>query len=53
MLKGTEDRTAFEIAQSMESVGGYLMHLPLRSIHQYARCLDTELRTSFGCVMIW
>ena len=47
LFKGTENRTAFEIAQSMESVGGYLNAFTSTEYTcYYARCLDTELRTA-------
>ena len=47
LFKGTKNRTAFEIAQSMESVGGYLNAFTSTEYTcYYARCLDTELHTA-------
>ena len=47
LFKGTKNRTAFEIAQSMESVGGYLnAFTSMEYTCYYARCLDTELCTA-------
>ena len=47
LFKGTKNRTAFEIAQSMESVGGYLNAFTSTEYTcYYARCLDTELTTA-------
>ena len=47
LFKGTKNRTAFEIAQSMESVGGYLNAFTSTEYTcYYARCLDTELCTA-------
>tara|TARA_B100000575_G_C23143458_1_gene666430 strand:- start:12081 stop:13313 length:1233 start_codon:yes stop_codon:yes gene_type:complete len=47
LFKGTKNRTAFEIAQSMESVGGYLNAFTSTEYTcYYARCLDTELSTA-------
>jgi predicted Zn-dependent peptidase len=44
LFKGTKNRTAYEIAQSMESVGGYLNAFTSTEYTcYYARCLDTEL----------
>lgn len=44
LFKGTEKRTAFDIAQSMESVGGYLNAFTSTEYTCYfARCLDTKL----------
>jgi predicted Zn-dependent peptidase len=44
LFKGTENRTAFDIAQSMESVGGYLNAFTSTEYTCYfARCLDTQL----------
>jgi len=44
LFKGTENRSAFEIAQSMESVGGYLNAFTSTEYTcYYARCLDTKL----------
>ncbi|MFW6347107.1 MAG: M16 family metallopeptidase [Cyclonatronaceae bacterium] len=44
LFKGTEKRNFFEIAQTMESVGGYLNAFtsPEHTCY-YARCLDSEL----------
>lgn len=44
LFKGTKKRNFFEIAQTMESVGGYLNAFtsPEHTCY-YARCLDTEL----------
>lgn len=45
LFKGTENRTAFDIAQSMESVGGYLNAFTSTEYTcYYARCLDTKLK---------
>ncbi|NBV31183.1 MAG: insulinase family protein [Bacteroidetes bacterium] len=44
LFKGTHKRTAFEIAQSMESVGGYLNAFTSTEYTcYYSRCLDTQL----------
>ncbi len=44
LFKGTENRTAYDIAQSMESVGGYLNAFTSTEYTcYYARCLDTKL----------
>ena len=44
LFKGTEKRSAFDIAQSMESVGGYLNAFTSTEYTCYfARCLDTKL----------
>jgi len=44
LFKGTENRTSFEIAQSMESVGGYLNAFTSTEYTcYYARCLDSKL----------
>jgi predicted Zn-dependent peptidase len=44
LFKGTEKRTAYDIAQSMESVGGYLNAFTSTEYTCYfARCLDTKL----------
>lgn len=44
LFKGTENRSAYEIAQSMESVGGYLNAFTSTEYTcYYARCLDTKL----------
>ncbi len=44
LFKGTENRTAYDIAQSMESVGGYLNAFTSTEYTCYfARCLDTKL----------
>lgn len=44
LFKGTENRSAFEIAQSMESVGGYLNAFTSTEYTcYYARCLDSKL----------
>lgn len=44
IFKGTEKRTAYDIAQSMESVGGYLNAFTSTEYTcYYARCLDTKL----------
>ena len=44
LFKGTENRTAYDIAQSMESVGGYLNAFTSTEYTCYfARCLDTQL----------
>ena len=47
LFKGTEQRTAYDIALSMESVGGYLNAFTSPELTcYYARCLDTELDTA-------
>ncbi len=47
LFKGTESRTAYDIAQSMESVGGYLNAFTSTEYTcYYARCLDTKLETA-------
>lgn len=47
LFKGTEKRNAFDIAQSMESVGGYLNAFTSTEYTcYYARCLDTKLDTA-------
>lgn len=47
LFKGTKDRSAYEIAQSMESVGGYLNAFTSTEYTcYYARCLDTKLNTA-------
>lgn len=44
LFKGTENRTAFEIVQNVESVGGYLNAFTSSEFTcYYVRCLDTEL----------
>jgi predicted Zn-dependent peptidase len=44
LFKGTEKRSAFDIAQSMESVGGYLNAFTSSEYTcYYSRCLDSEL----------
>ncbi|MDX1592116.1 MAG: pitrilysin family protein, partial [Balneolaceae bacterium] len=44
LFKGTENRSAYDIAQSMESVGGYLNAFTSTEYTCYfARCLDTQL----------
>jgi predicted Zn-dependent peptidase len=44
LFKGTENRSAYDIAQSMESVGGYLNAFTSTEYTCYfARCLDTKL----------
>lgn len=44
LFKGTERRTAFEIAQSMESVGGYMnAFTSVEHTCYYIRCLDSDL----------
>ena len=44
LFKGTEKRSAFEIAQSMESVGGYLNAFTSSEYTcYYARCVDEQL----------
>jgi predicted Zn-dependent peptidase len=44
LFKGTEKRSSFDIAQSMESVGGYLNAFTSTEYTcYYARCLDTKL----------
>lgn len=44
LFKGTDKRTAYEIAQSMEAVGGYLNAFTSSEYTcYYTRCLDTEL----------
>lgn len=47
LFKGTEKRSAYEIVQSMESVGGYLNAFTSTEYTcYYARCLDTKLETA-------
>lgn len=47
LFKGTESRTAYEIAQSMESVGGYLNAFTSTEYTcYYARCLDSKLEVA-------
>jgi predicted Zn-dependent peptidase len=47
LFKGTETRSAFDIAQSMEAVGGFLNAFTSNEHTCYfARCLDTELETA-------
>ncbi|MDG5766624.1 pitrilysin family protein [Balneolales bacterium ANBcel1] len=47
LFKGTERRSAYDIAQSMEAVGGYLNAFTSPEMTcYYARCLDTELDTA-------
>ncbi|MCC5907322.1 MAG: insulinase family protein [Balneolaceae bacterium] len=44
LFKGTEKRTSYDIAQSMESVGGYLNAFTSTEYTcYYSRCLDTKL----------
>jgi len=44
LFKGTEKRSSYDIAQSMESVGGYLNAFTSTEYTcYYARCLDTKL----------
>jgi len=44
LFKGTKNRTAYDIAMSMESVGGYLNAFTSTEYTcYYARCLDTKL----------
>lgn len=44
LFKGTKNRTAFEIAQSMEVVGGFLNAATSNEYTNYfARCVDSEL----------
>lgn len=43
LFKGTEKRSAFDIVQTMESVGGFLnAFTSLEHTCYYSRCLDTE-----------
>jgi predicted Zn-dependent peptidase len=47
LFKGTEKRTAFDIVQNIESVGGYLNAFTSSEYTcYYVRCLDTELHTA-------
>lgn len=47
LFKGTEKRSAFDVAQSMESVGGYLNAFTSTEYTcYYARCLDSKLDTA-------
>ncbi len=47
LFKGTKKRSAFDIAQSMESVGGYLNAFTSTEYTcYYARCLDSKLDTA-------
>src|SRR5690625_7547255 len=44
LFKGTKSRSAYDIAQSMESVGGYLNAFTSTEYTcYYSRCLDTKL----------
>lgn len=48
LFKGTEKRSAFDIALSMEAVGGYLNAFTSNEYTcYYTRCLDTELELAF------
>ena len=45
LFKGTEKRSAFDIVQSIESVGGYLNAFTSSEYTcYYVRCLDSELQ---------
>ncbi|MFO8028818.1 MAG: pitrilysin family protein [Cyclonatronaceae bacterium] len=47
LFKGTERRSAYDIALSMEAVGGYLNAFTSPELTcYYARCLDSELDTA-------
>jgi len=47
LFKGTERRSPYDIAQSMEAVGGYLNAFTSPELTcYYARCLDSELETA-------
>jgi predicted Zn-dependent peptidase len=47
LFKGTENRTAFEIVQNVESVGGYLNAFTSSEYTcYYVRCLDSEFGTA-------
>ncbi len=47
LFKGTDQRSAYDIALSMESVGGYLNAFTSPELTcYYARCLDSELDTA-------
>ncbi len=47
LFKGTEKRSAFDIVQSIESVGGYLNAFTSSEYTcYYVRCLDSELQKS-------
>ena len=47
LFKGTKNRSAFDIAQSMESVGGYLNAFTSTEYTcYYARCLDSKLENA-------
>ena len=47
LFKGTENRSAYDIALSMEAVGGYLNAFTSPELTcYYARCLDSELDTA-------
>jgi predicted Zn-dependent peptidase len=47
LFKGTQKRSAFEIAQTMEAVGGYLNAFTSSEYTcYYTRCLDTELENA-------
>lgn len=49
LFKGTENRTAFELAHTIESAGGYLNAFTSTEYTcYYARCLDTELKNSLS-----
>lgn len=47
LFKGTEKRTSYDIAQSMESVGGYLNAFTSTEYTcYYARCLDSKINNA-------
>jgi len=47
LFKGTKKRSAYDIAQSMESVGGYLNAFTSTEYTcYYARCLDTKINNA-------
>lgn len=49
LFKGTETRSAFDIAQSMEAVGGFLNAFTGNEhTCYYARCLDSELEKAIN-----
>ena len=49
LFKGTENRTAFELAHTIESAGGYLNAFTSTEYTcYYVRCLDTELKNSLS-----
>lgn len=49
LFKGTENRSSYDIAMSMESVGGYLNAFTSSEYTcYYARCINTQLERALG-----